>query len=111
MKKISASFSAVLLLVISAMIAATPSYAVSEKRCLCHNAQNNPHEVCSDDDSYKEGHENHLESGFDILGQCPVTTISVTPTEAPAVPEFGLLSGLVTVALSTGSYVMLKKRV
>lgn len=57
-----------------------------EQKCLCHNVVNNPHEVCSDDDSYKEGHQNHLDSGKDVLGKCPV--ITPTPTVQPSVtPE------------------------
>lgn len=108
---------------------ATPVSAQgNDMQCLCHNVQNNPHEVCSDDNSHIVGHQIHLDSGMDVLGACPTaptptagitptasitptTTISVTPTETPAVPEFGLITGLTTLAVSAGSYVMMKRKV
>lgn len=84
------------------------------KQCICHNVQNNPVEICTDDDSYKVGHGAHLDSGFDSFGACPGTIVTPTPTEnepTPAVPEFGLLTGLAAFAVSTGSYLMMKKKV
>ena len=56
-------------------------------KCLCHNYLHHPIEVCSDNDSYKVGHQSHLNSGFDILGRCPVepspTPVPPTPTPEP----------------------------
>ena len=57
-----------------------PARASREQHCLCHNVAHNPHEVCSDDDSYKEGHQRHLDRGSDTLGHCPAPTVTPTPT-------------------------------
>lgn len=116
MKYISSFIGTLSIISLSLIFAATPSLATSEKQCICHNVQNNPVEVCSDDDSYKEGHENHLESGFDTYGACPAQpspSISPTPGDGqpPIVPEFGLITGLAAVAISTGSYLKLKGKI
>lgn len=51
---------------------------------ICHNVLHNPVTITVDDDSTTfEGHLNHLESGFDTYGPCPVaptTTVPVTTT-------------------------------
>jgi len=132
MKNIKSSMFAVLMITLVAILGATPTQAVSDKVCVCHNVNNNPVELCADDDSFKEGHQNHIDSGFDILDVCPAVAVpSATPTPStfvpsptptgtvveptgevtPEVPEFGLLTGMVTLAMSTGSYFMLKRKV
>jgi hypothetical protein len=104
------------ILALAMLILLTTSSANAQvtKQCVCHNVRNNPVEICTDDDSYKVGHGAHLDSGFDSFGTCPDTTVTPTPTEnepTPAVPEFGLLTGLATFAVSTGSYLMMKRKV
>lgn len=139
MKNIKSSMFAILMITLVAILGATPTQAVSEKVCVCHNVNNNPVELCADDDSFKEGHQNHIDSGFDILDVCPAVAVpSATPTPStfvpsptsfvpsptgteveptgtvdvtPEVPEFGLLTGMATLAMSTGSYFMLKRKV
>ena len=51
---------------------------------VCHNVQNNPHEIVVDDSSVDlQGHQAHIDSGFDTLGPCPTDTTSPPTTEGP----------------------------
>ena len=62
---------------------------------ICH-VLSNPHQTLSVNQNAVQAHLNHGDS----LGAC----------QTPVVPEFGLLTGIVALALSSGSYFLLKRK-
>lgn len=57
--------------------------------CFCHNVENNPHTICTDNHALIRGHGRHVARGFDSLGVCengngeeptPTPTVEPTPT-------------------------------
>lgn len=50
--------------------------------CFCHNVNNNPHTICTDDAGLINGHTDHVNNGTDTMGECPAEP---TPTTAPTV--------------------------
>ena len=60
---------------------------------LCHNVEHNPHTIVVDDSSVDlQGHQAHLDSGFDTLGACPTETTSPPTTESPTTTEAPVVS-------------------
>lgn len=64
--------------------------------CFCHNIDNNPETICTDNQGLINGHMGHVDDGKDTIGACvlqssptptlnPSVTPSVTPTNAPQV--------------------------
>lgn len=76
-------FSALIVWVIAFAFRGFGRAIAKEEVCICHNVEHNPVTVCSDDDSYKEGHEKHLEKGKDSYGRCVEPTSTPTPTNTP----------------------------
>jgi hypothetical protein len=72
-----------------------------ETVCFCHNINNNPVTICTDNEGLINGHMGHVENGDDTLGIC---------SNAPSVPEFGTIMGAITLLSSTGGYLALKNR-
>lgn len=74
--------------------------AVSEV-CFCHNLNNNPITICTDNQGLINGHQGHVDNETDSLGECPVP---------PEVPEFGLITGALAMIGSAGSFLVLKRK-
>ena len=49
--------------------------------CFCHNVNQNPHTICTDDQGEIRGHRRHVRNGQDTFGECERPT--PTPTEEP----------------------------
>jgi hypothetical protein len=58
----------------------TPVSATVEA-CFCHNINNNPETICTDNEGLINGHMGHVETDFDTLGACTGTP---TPTPTPS---------------------------
>ena len=67
-----------------------------DKVVICHVASATP-QTMEVPQSAVEGHLGH----GDTLGECPVP---------PVVPEFGLVTGVLALAASAGSFIILKRR-
>jgi hypothetical protein len=76
------------------------AYAQAEV-CFCHNANTQPQTECSTNAGVINAHTVHVTNGLDTAGACPAE---------PTVPEFGLITGLVTLASSAGGYYLLKRK-
>lgn len=68
--------------------------------CFCHNINNNPTTICTDNQGLINGHQGHVDAGNDTLGACP---------EVPAIPEFGIITGVAALVTSAGSYFIFKR--
>ena len=66
--------------------------------CFCHNVTHNPVTICTDNQGEINGHSNHPD---DTLGACAVP---------PTVPEFGLITGFISLALSAGGLSFLRRK-
>jgi hypothetical protein len=62
----------------------SPKAKATVEVCFCHNVNNNPITVCTDNQGLINGHQNHVDSGMDTLGRCVVTP-TTTPTPIPTV--------------------------
>lgn len=82
MKKTVAILALVLL---TLSIVATRRVKGADNVCFCHNVNNNPITICTDDEGLINGHMSHVENGDDTLGECSQETPTPTtlPTEAP----------------------------
>lgn len=89
-------------IVIAAVVALPSRTYAADQVCFCHNIQNNPVTVCTDNQGLINGHSGHVESGMDILGRCE---------DIPAVPEFGLVTAGLATVLSGGSLFALRKKI
>jgi hypothetical protein len=74
--------------------------------CFCHNLNSNPQTVCVTNFGDYFGHLIHVFQRKDSFGRCGV----VSPTEPPSVPEFGLVTGVVTLLSSGGIAYVFRKR-
>jgi hypothetical protein len=102
---------ALIALTLALLVSPSLVQAQSQPVCFCHNYINNPVTICTDDDGLINGHMAHVESGIDLLGECPAPTPTPTPGPTPPpVPEFGLVTGLIALAGSTGAFGLFRKR-
>ncbi len=53
-----------------------------ETVCFCHNVNNNPHTICTDNQGEINGHQTHVNNGQDYVGECGV---NVTTTPIPTI--------------------------
>jgi hypothetical protein len=91
--------------------------------CFCHDAYTNPQTVCSSNQREIWRHASHLFDRQDTFGRCRPPRVTPTPTpivtgptptptpgDPPPVPEFGLITGLMALGASAGSFYFLKKK-
>ena len=61
----------------------SPKAKATVEVCFCHNINNNPETICTDNAGLINGHDGHVDSGMDTLGQCAAPTSTPTPTPTP----------------------------
>lgn len=47
-----------------------PTNGEDERVCFCHNVNNNPHTICTDEQGEINGHTTHVNNGSDTQGEC-----------------------------------------
>jgi len=103
------------------MLSATPAFAVAPApyKVICHHTPAQDVTLSFLNEQSYNGHLGTPHSGevHDTDGECEEATVTptieptITSEPTPEVPEFGALTGLATLAISTGSYFMLKRKV
>ena len=95
----------VLLVTLFGFISINPLFANENggDYCFCHNVNHHPEELCFKDSSDDFGHAKHVDDGKDSFGRCDVTP--------PSVPEFGLVTGVMTLLTSGGVTYFIRKRI
>ena len=69
-----------------ALLLVTSVYATQgghQEVCFCHNLDNNPHTICTDNQGQINGHQAHIAQGKDSLGACHEPTVTPTVTQEP----------------------------
>lgn len=68
---------------VSTASSALAAPAAQQEVCYCHNVNNNPVTICTNESGKKQGHDGHVNNGTDTIGACREEDPTEEPTEEP----------------------------